>query len=238
MARRRYQKGSIRKRGKRKPVWELQWWEDYIKPDAAIERKRESAILGYVSDLTLRQARKMAEERLRPINEGRTVPCSTLTIQGFVEQFFLPLGFPILKLSTRKRYRSTLNVHLLPAFGDRRLRDVGTADIQRLILQKIERGLSWGTCSQLRNLFSKLFTSAKKWGQYAGENPASSVELPEKHAARTSQVLMPEQIPQLLAQLREPVRTMVLLAVLTGLRVGEILALRWEDVDLEKREFG
>ncbi|HEX9572122.1 MAG TPA: hypothetical protein VF969_07680, partial [Burkholderiales bacterium] len=40
MARRRYQKGSIRKRGKRNPVWELQWWEDCVKDDGSIGRRR------------------------------------------------------------------------------------------------------------------------------------------------------------------------------------------------------
>ena len=38
MARRRYQKGNIRKRGKRNPVWELQWWEDYIKEKPEVTR--------------------------------------------------------------------------------------------------------------------------------------------------------------------------------------------------------
>jgi hypothetical protein len=56
MARRRYQKGNLRKRGKRNPVWELQWWEDYVKADGTIGRRRESTILGYVSGLTRRQA--------------------------------------------------------------------------------------------------------------------------------------------------------------------------------------
>jgi integrase len=217
MARRRYQKGNIRKRGKRKPVWELQWWEDYINPDGTIGRKRESAILGYVSETTLRQARKAAEEKLRPINEGRAIPYSTLTFREFVAQFFVPLVFPTLKVSTRKRYRSTLDVHLLTAFGDRHLRDIGTADLQRFIIQKFERGLAWDTCKNLRNLCSKLFASAKKWGQCTGENPVSGLELPARgRPVREKHVLMPEQVPQFLVRLREPVRTMALLAVLTG----------------------
>ena len=70
MARRRYQKGNLRKRGKRCPVWELQWWEDYIKENGGIGRRRQSAVLGLVSDLTQRQARKLAEERLRPDQPG------------------------------------------------------------------------------------------------------------------------------------------------------------------------
>ncbi len=48
----------------------------------------------------------------------------------------------------------------------------------------------------------------------------------EKHA------LMPEQIPRLLPLLLKPMRTMVLLGILTGLRMGEILGLRWKDLDL------
>jgi integrase len=236
MARRRYQKGSIRKRGKRKPVWELQWWEDTIKVDGTIGRQRESAILGYVDEMTLRQARKAAEERLRRVNEGKQIPHSALTLRVLVEEFFVPLIFPTLKLSTQMRYKSHLRVHLLPAFGDRRLRDIGTADLQRFIVCKSERRLSWAGCNQLRNLFSKLFVSAKKWNLYMGQNPASEVELPAKQRVRPIKVLMPEQITELLRELREPVRTMVLVAVFTGLRIGELLGLQWQDLDLTKRE--
>jgi hypothetical protein len=47
MARRRYQKGNLRKRGKRNPVWELQWWTDCINLDGTLGRRRESTILAY-----------------------------------------------------------------------------------------------------------------------------------------------------------------------------------------------
>jgi hypothetical protein len=50
MARRRYQKGNLRKRGKRNPVWELQWWTDCISLHGTLGRRRESTILGYLSD--------------------------------------------------------------------------------------------------------------------------------------------------------------------------------------------
>ncbi len=209
MARRRYQKGSIRKRGKRHPVWELQWWEDFVKADGTIGRRRESAILGYASDITVKQARKEAEKKLSPVNAGKAVPYSTLTLQEFVDQFFLTLAFPILKSSTRKRYRSTLDLHLLPALGKRRLCDIRTVEVQRFVLQKFDSGLGWETCNHLRNLLSKIFANAKKWGHFAGANPAFGVELPEKRQVQEKRVLMPEQVVRLLAVLREPVRSMV-----------------------------
>ena len=129
-----------------------------------------------------------------------------------------------------------LITHILPAFAGKRLCDISTVDLQRFILQKFDNGLGWESCNHLRNLMSKIFSNAKKWGHFAGENPASGVELPEKISTREKRVLMPEQVTLLLTHLREPVRTMILLAVLTGLRVGEILALRWQDLDLENGE--
>jgi integrase len=232
MARRRYQNGCIRKRGKRNPVWELLWWEDFLKEDGSFGRSLVSKTLGPVRDLTLRQARKLAEEHLRPLNLGRVVPLSTITLQDFVEKQFVPNLFPVLKPSTRDRYRRTLNHHILPAFGSRRLCDVGTLDLQRFVLQKADTGLSWACVDHYRHLLSKIFSSAKKWGYYSGENPAAGVELPEKKSVREKHVLTPEQISSLLDVLREPVRTMFLVAILTGLRIGEVLGLRWKDLDL------
>ncbi len=232
MARRRYQKGSIRKRGKRHPVWELQWWTDYIGQDGRLARRRESAILGNACEITRRQASRLAEEHLRPLNAGKVTPLSSLTFGQFVEVHFVPNFLPTLKPSTQERYRRTLDTHLLPAFRDARLSEIGTLDVQRFVLQKMERGLGWETCSHLRNLMSKVFGMAKRWGFFALDNPAQGVELPEKKAIREKHVLSVQQIRALLMLLKEPCRTMVLLGVLTGLRVGEILGLRWQDVDL------
>jgi integrase len=236
MARRRYQRGSIRKRGKSRPIWELQWWEDYIKTDGTIGRKRESVILGCVADMSRKQAWKEAERKLVPVNSGKAAPHSTMKLQEYVDQFFVPLAFPILKRSTRKRYRSTLDLHLLPAFGSWRLCDIATVAVQKFVLEKFNSGLGWETCNHQHNLLSKIFTKAKKWGHFGGENPALEVELPEKCPVREKQALTPEQVIRLIPILREPTRTMVLVAILTGLRVGEILGLRWRDVNLQRGE--
>jgi integrase len=236
MARRRYQKGNIRKRGKRNPVWELQWWADCINPDGTIGRKRESVILGPVASITRRQAQKAAEEYLRPLNLGKVTPFSAILFRQFVDKYFVPNFFPTLKLSTQQRYRRTLDKHLLSAFGDSCLCDIRTLEMQQFVLQKMAGGLGWECADHYRNLMSKIFITAKKWGFFAGDNPAIGVELPEKKAVREKHVLLPNQIPPLLAALSEPVRTMVLVGVLTGLRIGEILALRWRNVDFRSGE--
>lgn len=231
MARRRYQKGSLRKRGRRSPVWELQWRQDYINADGSIGRRLETRIIGPVAAMTKRQAQKAAEEILRPLNLGKLRPESALTLREFVDRYFIPNALPTLKISTQKRYRQILNIHLLPAFGATRLMDLPTVAVQRFVLDKMAAGQSWESVNHFRNLLSKTYTTAKRWGLFAGENPASGIQLPEKHAVRERHALTLEQIRPLLAALTEPARTMVCLGILTGLRVGEILALRWEDVD-------
>lgn len=231
MARRRYQAGTLRKRGKRNPYWELQWREDFIRPEGTIGRRIVCCKIALAAELTRRQAQKLADEKLRSLNHGGYAPQSTIPINDFVEGFFIPNFFPTLKVSTQERYHRTLENHLIPAFGKARLCDLGTLDIQRFVLAKMQSGLSWECANHFRNLLSKLFETAKKWGYYSGPNPAAGVELPEKKSVREKHILELEQIPRLLSVLPELVRTMVRLALLTGLRIGEILALRWMDVD-------
>ena len=231
MARRRYQKGTLRKRGRRNSVWELQWREDYIKADGTLGRRLTTRIIGPVAGITKRQALKAAEESLRPLNLGRMRPESAVTLAEFVDRYLIPCAFPALKISTQKRYRQILNLHLLPAFGSTRLMDLTTVMLQRFVLDKMAAGLSWESVNHFRNLISKIYTGAKRWNLFAGENPACGIELPEKQDVREKHALTPTQVRSILAALAEPARTMVLLGVLTGMRVGEILALRWEDVD-------
>jgi integrase len=189
-----------------------------------------------VADQTKKQAKRLAEEALRSLNLGKLVPAATVTFGEFIEKYFVSNALPTLKLSTRKRYRSTLNFHLIPAFGPKRLCDISTLDIQSFVLVKFDSGSGWELCNHLRNLMSKVFACAKKWGHFAGDNPAEGIELPEKVPVRERRALTPEQCQKLLTLLPEPVRTMALTGILAGLRVGEILGLRWQDVDFDSKQ--
>jgi len=83
---------------------------------------------------------------------------------------------------------------------------------------------------------SKISATAKKWNYFAGDNPTLGVELPEKKYVREKHALSPEQIFRLLGLFREPFRTMFLVGIMTGLRVGEILGLRWKDVEFASEQ--
>ncbi|HEY6265566.1 MAG TPA: site-specific integrase, partial [Candidatus Acidoferrum sp.] len=67
---------------------------------------------------------------------------------------------------------------------------------------------------------------------YLNSNPARGVKFPIQGLRKEHRILNSEALGKLLKQLREPYRSMVILAAFTGLRVGELLALRWKMVDL------
>ena len=69
---RRFQHGSLFKRGTRTKVWVARWWEEAIGPDGQTERVRRSEVLGLVAEIpTRREAEQLRSERLRPVNQRR-----------------------------------------------------------------------------------------------------------------------------------------------------------------------
>src|SRR2546422_2802281 len=231
MARRRYQTGCLLVRGKRRKMWVARWREDVIRPDGTPGRVLRSEVLGPVSEIpTRRAARQLLNTHLQPFNQGRCRPQSTITFAGFVAEHFEPVVLPTFKFSTRQGYASMLRKHLLPRFGDERLCDISRAEIQRFVLEKLRLGYAWEMANRIRDLLSKVLGTAVEWG-YLEENPARGVKMPERTLKRPRTSLSADEVRKLLGVLDDPVRTIALLAVLGGLRIGEILALRWGRVD-------
>ena len=229
VARPRWQRGWLFKRGKGNPVWICRFREDAIAEDGSRIRRQRSVILGPIRELTKREAWRLAAERLAAINQGRHKPELMVTFERFVLDRWEPNILPMLRFSTSRNYRHMIRYHLLPFFGQVRLPEIGPADVQMFLAEKSKR-YAPKTVLALRNLLSKIFSTAQKWG-YLQTNPAHGTQVPALVITRERLALTSEQVRALLAELNEPYRTMVLLAVLSGLRRGEIFGLRWKCVD-------
>jgi len=94
--------------------------------------------------------------------------------------------------------------------------------------------LSNGSKAKMRNIMHAVFNHAIRW-EWHERNPISHVRQSAKRA-KIPIVLTIEETADLLCLLREPARTAVFLDVLTGLRVGELLALKWSDIDFERAQ--
>jgi len=232
VARPRWQTGWLLKRGKTNPVWVGRYREDAIAENGTHMRRQRSVVLGSVRELGMRDARRLLSAKLAAINQGTQKPELMMTFERFVVERWEPNILPMLRYSTARNYGYMIRRHLTPFFGTLRLPEIGPAAVQKFLAEKSKQFAPW-TVHQLRSILSKIFSTAQRW-EYLERNPTRHVQVPSLVNIREKTTLTPEQVRALLGELEEPYRTMVLLAVLSGLRRGEIFGLRWKYVDFEE----
>ena len=230
MARRRYQEGSLHTRGKRRKVWIARWREDVLRADGTLGRVRRAEVLGPVAQLSKRDALNLLEARLKPINQGRHLPQSILTLWEFVRKVWEPSIVPLLKPTSARYYGIQLRCHITPHLGKQRLCDLTRGEIQAFLATKRAQGLSGSSVHGVRTALSKLLQSAVEWN-YLPANPARGLVVGDRHPKNERVFLDPVQVRKLIAALPEPCRSIVLALALTGLRIGELLALRRKHLD-------
>jgi len=232
VARPRWQRGWVFQRGKKNPVWVGRFREDYIADDGSRQRGEPAVVLGLVREIGKREAQRRLSERLAEINQGRYKPELMLSFERFALERFEPNIYPTLRLSTANNYRSIIRAHLIPVFGKMPLPEIGTADVQA-VLSSLAKKIAPRTLLTVWNRLRRIFGAAKDWGCIAA-NPADRVRLPAISDVREKIVLSREQVQRLLEELPEPYRTMILVAVLSGLRRSELFGLRWKSVNFSE----
>lgn len=155
------------------------------------------------------------------------------TLQQFVDARFVPDHVVNLKPNGQRHYAYCLDKHVLLALGKYRLKEFTPSLVQAFLTAKAKT-LSGQTVAHLRNVLSAIFRHAKGCGFWRGDLPTEFVRIPEIHPD-TPVAISFDDVKAILGNMREPYRTLAHLMVITGLRIGEALALRWDHVDLVKR---
>lgn len=210
--------------------WYGRWWVDGRRVKRKIGPKRAQ---GTRSGLTRTQAER---ELRRLIETARPTPGSQINVLEAGEQLIAKLGALGRKPTTLSTYRSLLRTHLrrlTPEHLDR----VQRRDVERLITIMRADGTGPKTTRNAITLLSSIFDLGKRNG-WCAENPCAGVDLPTLNDNTDIRFLDHEELEALLRAIdpsQEPFastdRALFLIAAMTGLRQGELLALRWRDVD-------
>ncbi len=137
-----------------------------------------------------------------------------------------------LKATTRATYENLLQNHVLPTWGDTRLSGVTHESVAAWVAGLEKRGLSASTIRQTHRVFALVLGLAVRDGRLA-RNPAVGVPLPR--AARSEQVYLTHAQVDALAEAAGVYRLVVLFLAYTGVRFGEMAALRVRHLDLLRR---
>lgn len=225
MARRKRQYGSgcLLERGKE---WAIRWREIEIAPDGTKKRVLRYERLGPISR---RQAADVLAQKLAATSGGKAPTRSLVTFRTLASEWQSAV-LPMYKHSTQKHRRFMLGKHLLPRFGDKPLSEITRQEIQVYVAHLIQKGYAPKSIDHTIDVLSAVLRTAVKWG-HLRENPTRGVELPTLKTVRPKWALTPEQAARLLDKLSPLARAMVGLAILSGLRRGELFALRWRDID-------
>src|SRR2546426_1526583 len=214
---------------KKSGSWLLQYRRDEI-VDGQVVRKRVACKLAPVCDQYRSEAsvKHLAQEILAPINARTARPESTQTVAGFIQDVYLPHCRETLRPSTARGYLDVFRL-VAPHLGNLRLREVRTSDIDRLLRAVADsKARSHNALRNVKSFLSGAFRYAKRTDAIS-ENPVRDSAIPRGKSKSDTPAYTLDEIQAMLAALKEPARTCVLVAALTGLRQSEIRGLRWDD---------
>ena len=154
-----------------------------------------------------------------------------ITFRRYVEDEWFPNKH--LEVTTRAAYTSYLNKQFFPAFGDRQLNRISPSVVQEWVTKAGHEGLSPRSMKKYHVFLSSIFRRAVR-DRILVHNPCDHTELP-KVIARQSRTLTPEEFGRLLAAIPSQYRLMVETFIETGMRWGELNALRPRHIDFLRR---
>jgi integrase len=170
---------------------------------------------------------------LREKKQGTLVEASRQTVEQYLQDWLEQSAKDHIRPRTYERYEQYVRLHLIPTLGKIKLQALSPQHLQSWKAKKLKEGLSPTTVRTMHTILHKALSDAVKLGLVA-RNVTEMVSPPRK-AHQEMQVLTAEQARQFLhtvsGQLDEALFT---LALATGMRRGELLGLKWQDIDFHE----
>ena len=169
---------------------------------------------------------------LRSHQQGLPPPPERQTVGQFLDRWLKDTVKPTVRPLTSERYAQLVRLHIKPTLGRIPLAKLGPQDVQTLLNEKSGEGLAPRTVKHIHVVLRCALAQALKWG-LVPRNAAKLVDSPRVEHQEV-EPFSPEEARTFLTSITgHRLQAMYVVALCVGLRKGEVLGLRWQDVDLD-----
>jgi integrase len=233
--------------------WYFRYRKDELRPDGSVETKRKFHTIGPSRGkdaLKKRQAEVERDRVLAELNNAPSRPAAAVAANQPIDPGMIIFGKlaelwrkdyvereiggrPLIAVSTRSKYISHLENHILPRWQQTRLQDFRAKEITDWLQTTCK---SWYAMDDIRNIISGIFTKAIEWELIpeSYSNPMHRVKLPSKWSVRERRILSEDQTVSVLGRLSDPYLLINETCISAGARISEVLGLQIRHLYLDE----
>ncbi len=232
MARRRYQKGALRREGN---LWILRWREDVLNKAGEVVRVERRARVGATKDLpTKALARRVADRMIEHVNQPNYMPGKVATVQEFSEVYSANVC-PTFKPSSCESARSLCRIYIEPVLGHYRL-DQAKGEVPQLLVNDLRRrGLSRKTILNALSTLASMLGAARDWNYLAPELDWQKLRLPVEELEKPQRFFTPDESQRIIDAAPGPWNLCFAFMAYLGVRTSEAVGIAWDHLDLSGR---
>jgi integrase len=200
----------------------------------------------WIAQLTLPNGRKRSKsdtnrsaavswliDQQNQINRGIYVEDTDVRLGDFIERYMEDVGAATLRPASIVAYNNYINNHIIPELGNYKLTDLRPEHVQQFYANRLRNGLSKRGVEHIHAILHKVLKQAMRWGLVT-RNVTELVDVP-RPKRKPPTIWTAEQVRTFLNEVEgHRWYAIYVVAVFTGMRVGEILGLYISDVDIEK----
>jgi integrase len=185
----------------------------------------------YLYGRTRQEVGRKLTAALKARQDGLPLAGERQTVRRYLESW-LESARPSVRPRTWERYEQYVRLHAIPELGHLTLAKLGPQHLQRLYASRLESGLSATSVAHLHAVLHRALGQAARWGLVPRN--VASLATPPRIRRQEMATLSPEQARALLETAQgDRLHALYVVALSTGMRQGELLALKWRDVDLD-----
>jgi integrase len=188
----------------------------------------------YVSGKDRDEVRRKLTEAMANRDKGIVYNDENITLEDYLDRWLADSVHGTVRESTFSRDKYLVTNHIKPALGRLKLKNLNALQVQSLYRDRLDSGLSGSTVQKIHHVLHKALAQAVRW-DLIPRNPSDNVKAP-KPTPKEMHPLSATEAQKLLEAARgDRLEALYVLAIHTGMRQGELLGLRWEDVDLDRQ---